>query len=131
MMVNCEYRITYWCNQYNFIIGIFPKNHIRFSSVGWFMPRHHTWEGTRNYIFCWAWNCFKRSLLSIKINDSHIMHEAVDTPLARIGRANSFANMVIITPMFLIQRLSISKWLSKEIRMSCHLMLSVRLLELL
>jgi len=23
----------------------------RFYSLGWFMPRHHTWEDTRKYIF--------------------------------------------------------------------------------
>jgi len=45
----------------------------RFYSLGWFMPRHHTWEDTRKYIFFpWAQNCLKRALLNITVNELYL-----------------------------------------------------------
>ena len=72
----------------------------RFSSWGWFMSCHHTWEDTSKYIFFnWAQNCLKRAFVSIRINDSYITHQEVDTPLARIIQSNRFANIVNLIPM--------------------------------
>jgi len=74
------------------------------------MPRNHTWEDIRKYVFFhWVQNCLKRALLSITINDSYIMYQEVDTPLARIVQSNKSANIVNIILKLPFQWLPISK----------------------
>ena len=84
----------------------------RFSSLGWIMQRQHTFIVGKvpvNTVLHWAHNCLIPALIIVTINDSYNMQQEVDTPLARIFQSNRFANIVTLTLMLRLLRLSISK----------------------